>query len=116
MFASVLLASRLDSNYKVSLLMLLAVLLFALFPILRRSMRFNAGSNSHLTDKAMTIVILTVSIMLFYKNMEFIVFIILVSFWVSIASPFMFLGLQKYKTDIKGPWDEANIGLPSSVK
>ena len=100
MFASVLLASRLDTNYKVSLLMLLAVLLFALFPILRRSLR--RKSKTHKYDKLMAFVIIGTAVCFFLNDLEYVVIIIGISFGLSFACPLWLVKIQKYKSEIRG--------------
>ncbi|KAI8893613.1 phosphatidylinositol N-acetylglucosaminyltransferase subunit C [Globomyces pollinis-pini] len=109
MFASTLLASRLDSNYKVSLLMLQAVMLFALFPIFRRSVRVSFPSP--ILDGLMSFVI-TIATLYIFKDISTLTcgIHILLTLTVNFLCPYLFTIIQMYKNEIRGPWDEAIIG------
>ncbi|KAJ3303122.1 hypothetical protein HDV03_004201 [Kappamyces sp. JEL0829] len=96
MFASVLLASRLESNYKVSLLMFSAVLLFALLPIFRRTLR-NTKSSA-LLDSLMAVALTGLAFVSFldYSPQTALLHLVF-SFGVTFVSPYILVGLQKYK-------------------
>ncbi|KAJ3290107.1 GPI2-domain-containing protein, partial [Rhizoclosmatium globosum] len=103
-FASVLLASRLADNLKVFTLMSLSIEIFALFPILRRSLRAASKRNDVVMALGLGILSLcalsTVSYGATYVHAAILGF-------VTFVCPLWFLGVQKYKDEIRGPWDEA---------
>ncbi|KAI9333010.1 phosphatidylinositol N-acetylglucosaminyltransferase subunit C [Obelidium mucronatum] len=103
-FASVLLASRLSNNLKVFSLMSLSFEIFALFPILRRSLRAESRTNDIVMASLLAVISLwcisTVSWRAFVVHFCVLLF-------VTFICPVWFLGVQKYKDEIRGPWDEA---------
>nr|KAJ3422295.1 hypothetical protein HK105_000332 [Polyrhizophydium stewartii] len=110
MFSAVLLASQLESNNDVFGLMLLAVQLFALFPILRRSMRA-WHHPSVFWDGFFTVVlvIFAVALLLPISHASVTFYTAAIAF-VTFFCPYMLVSIQKYKSEIRGPWDEAVIG------
>ncbi|KAI8909723.1 phosphatidylinositol N-acetylglucosaminyltransferase subunit C [Gorgonomyces haynaldii] len=106
MSAAVLLGSRLDSNQKVFVLMLTSILLFALFPILRRVQRNRSQSFDVYLSVLMTLGCLHLWIMLSPLVGSVYLFIIL---FTNLVGPWILVSLQKYKSEIQGPWDEARI-------
>lgn len=103
MFASVLLASRLDTNYYVCLLMLTSVFLFALFPIFSRIL-------SKRWEYYNTVLSVSLNLVCFVLNdwQSNILYIAAILF-INVIGPFWLIKIQKYKNEIKGPWDEATI-------
>merc|ERR1712080_336987 len=108
-FASVLLGSRLPSTIQVFQLMFLAILLFALFPILRHYLK-RKSNDAHLILSFLMFIICS-AILLPISNILAITFII-GNLFITFGSPFCLIWIQKYKNEIKGPWDEA---IPSSA-
>ncbi|KAI8365225.1 phosphatidylinositol N-acetylglucosaminyltransferase subunit C [Radiomyces spectabilis] len=107
-FASVLLASRLDTNLDVFSLLSFAVEWFALFPIFRR----------HLQDLSpkmqimMTVSLLLLCVLLFIHISKAVVFIYMLGFcFLTFVCPYWLIFIQKYKNEIHGPWDEARPRL-----
>merc|ERR1712137_138601 len=108
-FASVLLGSRLPSTTHVFLLMFLAVLLFALFPIMRHHLK-KKSTKAYLWLAVIMFLVCSVALMPISTILA-IVFM-LGNIFVTFGSPFWLIWIQKYKNEIKGPWDEA---IPSSA-
>ncbi|KAI9105018.1 phosphatidylinositol N-acetylglucosaminyltransferase subunit C [Phlyctochytrium arcticum] len=106
-FASVILASRLASYEHVFSLMLFAIVIFAISPVIRRVLRkINPKADLLLL---LLLVIMTVAmyipISLALVNLYFIALI-----FVNLVCPYWLIHAQKYKSEIRGPWDEARIG------
>ncbi|KAH6572509.1 hypothetical protein BASA50_010684 [Batrachochytrium salamandrivorans] len=111
MFASVLLASRLSSNVSVFGLMLLAVQLFALFPILRRSLR-ERHHPSAIWDGILTMLLIVIEVVLMWPiSHTTVVFYVIAMLLVTFVGPYLLVFAQKFKSEIRGPWDEAVIFL-----
>merc|ERR1712137_547593 len=108
-FASVLLGSRLPSTVHVFQLMFLAILLFALFPIMRHYLK-KKSDDANLWLSFLMFVVCAV-MLLPISNILAISFILGNAF-ITFGSPFWLIWIQKYKNEIKGPWDEA---IPSSA-
>lgn len=102
--ASVLLASRLESNVEVCILMFASVILFALFPVFRRSARnyFNYSGS----DFVMTFILFTVTLYMWcihhpdqeqnYGNNIAILHVTSAVF-VTFVCPFILVKVQRYK-------------------
>ncbi|KAI8834975.1 phosphatidylinositol N-acetylglucosaminyltransferase subunit C [Chytriomyces cf. hyalinus JEL632] len=103
-FASVLLASRLNENAHVFSLMCFSIETFALFPILRRSLRALWKPNDVIMASLLACASLW-SVSLVSASMAYVYAVTLV--FVTFVCPLWFLGVQKYKDEIRGPWDEA---------
>lgn len=105
-FASVLLASRLPSTIHVFVFIVLAIQLFALFPIMRDYIRVRSDY-THLWVAAIlagiTLIMLlltsTLLAIIYMGGMAFIAFI----------CPLWLISVQKYKNEIQGPWDIATV-------
>lgn len=94
MFASVLLASRLSSNLHVFSLTSLAVQLFALFPIIRRSLR----KLSQFSDIIMSACLSTSSAYLLYTTSTLATVIHVGAFlFITFVCPYWLLFVQKFK-------------------
>ena len=108
-FASVMLASRLDSKAQVFGLVSLAIIWFSLFPIARCfiNQRWNPQGVVALT---LFLSVLTgaglyqVHQLLLYSYFALSVFLLVVC-------PLWYFHLQKYKNNIHGPWDEAKVDV-----
>ncbi|KAI8979330.1 phosphatidylinositol N-acetylglucosaminyltransferase subunit C [Mycotypha africana] len=107
-FASVLLASRLDTNYDVFGLLSFAVEWFSLFPIFRRHLRdLKPGIQIGLTAT-----MLLTCVLMFLKISKAVVFIYILGFsFLTFICPYWLIFIQKYKNEIHGPWDEARPRL-----
>ncbi|XP_071520589.1 phosphatidylinositol N-acetylglucosaminyltransferase subunit C [Panulirus ornatus] len=106
-FASVCLASRLDSDLDVFTLITVAVALFALFPSLRRYCSMHLGRGWDIITTAL-VVLITATGILHYASHLLLVFL-LALFICNFIIPALFIFLQSYKQNIYGPWDEAQI-------
>ncbi|RKO97909.1 GPI2-domain-containing protein, partial [Caulochytrium protostelioides] len=106
-FASVLLASRLDTNLEVFGLLLLAVILYALAPIYRRVYVVTKPG----FDGAMTAVCITLTTGLWWdpENQEPLIYYGTVLLLITFVCPLLLMRSQIYKYEISGPWDEAKI-------
>ncbi|ODQ53563.1 phosphatidylinositol N-acetylglucosaminyltransferase [Saitoella complicata NRRL Y-17804] len=106
---SVVLASRLRTTDAVFSLMLWAVEWFALFPIFRRYVRFLSPTLHH----ALTISLLALALFSLYYVVSIylsLLFLLLVGF-ITFVCPLWLINLQKYKNEIRGPWDVARPKL-----
>lgn len=106
MFAAVLLSSRLSSTIHVFIFIVLAIQLFALFPIMRDYVRVR----SEYTHLWVTIIltIITVILLLLTSTLLAIVYIGGMIF-ISFICPLWLMSAQKYKNEIQGPWDIATV-------
>ncbi|KAI8581900.1 hypothetical protein K450DRAFT_229778 [Umbelopsis ramanniana AG] len=113
-FASVMLASRLQTNMGVFGLTAFAVEWFALFPIFRRHLQ-NTTQAGH---TALSIIMLAASVTLFIHISKAVVFIYILGItFITFICPAWLIRIQKYKNEIHGPWDEAQPKLqPSKEK
>jgi phosphatidylinositol glycan class C protein len=106
MFAAVLLASRLPTTIDVFVFVVLAIQLFALFPIVRDFIRVRS-ERAHLALTA-TLVGLTLALLLLNSTLLAIVYAAGVAFMVFVC-PYWLMSVQKYKNEIQGPWDIATV-------
>lgn len=100
-FASICLASRLQSAHHTFILMTIATEAFVLFPLLRTQLN---------RPVVITLLLFSVDVyFLFYmSNVGLTLFLITILF-VTIICPLLFVRYQKYKENIYGPWDEAVV-------
>ncbi|KAJ3310017.1 hypothetical protein HDV04_005457 [Boothiomyces sp. JEL0838] len=108
MFVNVLLSSRLPDNYKVLLLLLCGISLFALFPIFIRAITKRYPK----IELPLTILVCFCSLIL----NETWGYIVVVYIFITFVCPWLFVEIQKYKNEIRGPWDEAVINRSSSAE
>ncbi|KAG8952750.1 hypothetical protein FRC04_003673 [Tulasnella sp. 424] len=103
--ASVVLASRLTSNLHVFALVLYAVQLFALFPLLRQRIQYRA-SVPFRTVLTMSLSCLAAGM---FVNLHgpIAVVIAAILLFVTFGCPALFIWAQKFKNELKGPWDPA---------
>mmetsp|Transcript_28902 Transcript_28902/g.40691 ORF Transcript_28902/g.40691 Transcript_28902/m.40691 type:complete len:301 (-) Transcript_28902:1118-2020(-) len=111
-FAAVLLASRLQYSYKhVFAVVAIAVELFALFPILRRSVK-KYSQRLHI-GLTVALALSAFGLVWCISTTLAIIFAIAVIF-ITIGCPFWLVFIQKYKNEIHGPWDEAVVVIRQS--
>jgi phosphatidylinositol glycan class C protein len=91
MCASVLLASRLNTHFTVAVLMFLAIVLFALFPMYRR----NLGRKSPNNDILLALGLFSFSC--FLIETDYRLFYVGVTLSVQFICPWILVNLQKYK-------------------
>ena len=112
LMASTVLASRLPSTTHVFSLTLFSIEVFGLFPIFRRQLRAKSW-NGYL---GLTIVLVTTASGALFVTLTggghtaFIAGVFLGSFFTFICMgtcSWWLIGLQKYKNEIRGPWDPA---------
>ncbi|EPB90582.1 hypothetical protein HMPREF1544_02643 [Mucor circinelloides 1006PhL] len=107
-FASVLLASRLDTNVDVFGLLSFAVEWFSLFPIFRRHLK----DLNPLIQIGVTVAMLLTCVALFIQISKAVVFLYILGFcFLTFICPYWLIFIQKYKNEIHGPWDEARPRL-----
>ncbi|KAG4306456.1 hypothetical protein PORY_000444 [Pneumocystis oryctolagi] len=113
--ASVVLASRLTSYIHVFSLIVFAVEWFALFPIFRCYLRQNFSFMVHLI---LTVFLLTLASILITLEISFALTLIFLFgfFFISFVCPLWLISLQRYKSEIHGPWDIAKPKLGSSSR
>ncbi|KAI8988785.1 phosphatidylinositol N-acetylglucosaminyltransferase subunit C [Pilobolus umbonatus] len=112
-FASVLLASRLNTNLDVFGLLSFAVEWFSLFPIFRRHLK----ELSPRIQVSITVIMLLCSVLLFIHISKAVVFISILGFcFLTFVCPYWLIFIQKYKNEIHGPWDEARPGIQRSKR
>ncbi|XP_071050113.1 phosphatidylinositol N-acetylglucosaminyltransferase subunit C [Onthophagus taurus] len=100
MFASICLASRLQSSYHSLVLITIAIECFILSPILRKS---------YSTYKITPLLILGIIFVLFNICTVCLVLYTFVLIFICLICPMLFRKYQNYKRNIYGPWDEAII-------
>ncbi|KAF9785867.1 phosphatidylinositol N-acetylglucosaminyltransferase [Thelephora terrestris] len=102
--ASVVLASRLPDDISVFALMLYAVVLFAMFPVLRH--RLQAASSGF--QAFLTVLLSAISVLLTAPLSPFVAWIYGgVLSLVLFAAPAALVWAQRYKNELKGSWDVA---------
>ncbi|KAI9358448.1 phosphatidylinositol N-acetylglucosaminyltransferase subunit C [Pilaira anomala] len=107
-FASVLLASRLNTNFDVFGLLSFAVEWFSLFPIFRRHLKVLSPK----IQIGVTITMVLTCVLLFVRISKAVAFIYLLGFgFLTFICPYWLIFIQKYKNEIHGPWDEARPRL-----
>lgn len=107
-FASICLASRLQSAHHTFILMTIATEAFVLFPLLRAQLNrpFLISSLLFFID---------IYFLYHISNVGLILFLITVIF-VMLICPVLFVQYQKYKDNIYGPWDEAVVNDNSKLE
>ncbi len=103
-FASVLLGSRLPSTAHVFGLISVAIQLFALFPLLRRSLR---AYSSRLYLVVVWLLNGLVLLLTMQVSSLLAALFALVLVGITLLSPMWLMSIQRYKNEIHGPWDEA---------
>lgn len=105
MFASVLLASRLDSAIDVFAIEVLCICMFALEPMVRQSVQMYSVR----LHAASTAVFALIVLLLLYSRTTVLAVSFLCAAAVWLVCPLIFLAFQKYKNEIRGPWDIAKV-------
>ncbi|TYZ59574.1 hypothetical protein PybrP1_000433 [[Pythium] brassicae (nom. inval.)] len=105
-FTAVLLGSRLQSNEHVFAFILLAIEIFALFPIFQREVKRNS-ERAHLVT-AVALFVLSTSLTWPTSRLLSVVSALFTLF-LSLVCPLWFMHVQEYKNEILGPWDIAHI-------
>ncbi|KLO20275.1 phosphatidylinositol N-acetylglucosaminyltransferase [Schizopora paradoxa] len=104
MSGSVVLASRLQDDISVFALMLFSIQMFALFPILRTRILLTPPA----TRILLTITLTGLSVYLTCKVSTIVTCILIcILVFVTFAAPAMLVWSQKYKNELRGPWDVA---------
>jgi phosphatidylinositol glycan class C protein len=103
--AAIVLASRLPTTSSVFCFVLFSVQLFGLLPLFATWVR-ETSPQGHWALLGTLLSITDVSLFVFYGPSAMGVWIV-VQLSVALAFPGWFLGLQKYKNEIQGPWDPA---------
>lgn len=107
-FASVLLASRLDSTVQVFGLIALAVLLFSSMP----AVRYSAWKRSKFWHAIFSTALLFLSFAVSsWINWAYFLCNVMFNLFVVFVCPFWFIQLYRFKYKINGPWDEAKLQL-----
>jgi len=105
--ASVVLASRLNTDIAVLALILFALQSFAFFPVLRRSLQTSIIFQAFLTlGLSMSSLFLTAWLS---AKVMFLFLLILLS--ITFLAPALLMWAQRYKDEIRGPWDVASPRL-----
>ncbi|KAF8350049.1 phosphatidylinositol N-acetylglucosaminyltransferase subunit C [Amanita rubescens] len=107
--ASAVLASRLTTDIAVFGLMLFAIQLFAVFPFLRYRFQVIFTCALGLTVKILLTSGLAVSAIWFTAMLSWKVTCLytLIFFFVTFLAPALLMWAQKYKNELRGPWDVA---------
>ncbi|KAH0583589.1 hypothetical protein H2248_009210 [Termitomyces sp. 'cryptogamus'] len=102
--ASVVLASRLTADIDVFALILFSVQAFALFPILRHRLQVSSTLVQFLMTFSLALIALALTASLSWTVMciFFIAF-----FFITFLAPAFLVWAQRYKNEIRGPWDVA---------
>jgi len=103
-FASVLLVSRLPSVPHVFAIISVAIELFALLPMLRRSVKMYSSTLNIVITILFCMVTFGVLVVVSYTLS--LVYVLGILF-ISLICPYWLIEIQKYKNTIHGPWDEA---------
>ncbi|CAG7851544.1 SubName: Full=Related to pig-c protein {ECO:0000313/EMBL:CCA67462.1} [Serendipita indica DSM 11827] len=102
--ASVVLASRLDSDLSVFALILFALQVFALFPLLRRQLHYAPTA----VRLGLTLLLSTTSVVLMSEHSHMVGWIVsLILIFINFVSPAVMVWAQRYKNEIRGEWDVA---------
>ncbi|KAK3858741.1 hypothetical protein Pcinc_035097 [Petrolisthes cinctipes] len=107
LFASVCLASRLDSDLDVFTLMTVAVALFALLPTFRRRCRSGLGRGWNLVLTVLVVGVTGSGIIQYTPHLLLVLVVAL--FLCNCLMPTLYICCQGHKQNIYGPWDEAQI-------
>ncbi|CAF2872023.1 unnamed protein product [Rotaria sp. Silwood2] len=106
LFSSVCLASRLSTSFHTFCLVTSAVLVFALWPELRKYIK----ESSFRVFSLLTIVhIIGCIILLFRLSILHTILYILAIIFLTFLCPLWLVSLQKYKISIRGAWEEAVV-------
>jgi len=105
-FAAVLMASRLDSTTAVFAFVALAIQLFAVWPLVREYVRVRSET-AHMVVAG---VLFAVTLGLLLRNSTLLAVVYAVgTVFVVFVAPRWLMSVQKYKNEIQGPWDVADV-------
>ena len=107
MFAAAQLASRLPSTTHVFIFVVLAIELFALYPLLRDYIRVRSEV-AHLALTAGWVLCDTVLLLVGSRPLLLVLYASAVLF-ITFLAPLALLKAQAYKNEIQGPWDIATV-------
>lgn len=117
--ASVVLASRLQSNIQVFTLLYLSISMFALFPMLRKLIRRLPADSTITTDSinsAIVVILYTSAITALWSlSITSCALTTLTVVFLSLVCPVWMKWAQKWKHEIKGPWDPAEPIITSRI-
>ncbi|KAL0951166.1 hypothetical protein HGRIS_007897 [Hohenbuehelia grisea] len=102
--SSVVLASRLSDDLSVFALILFAVQLFALFPLLRHRLQASQAAVQYLLTVSISILSLLLTISISHTVTTIFAAALLS---VSFVAPGVLIWAQRFKNEIRGPWDVA---------
>lgn len=106
-FATVCLASRLTTLGDGYSLIVLSVLIFGVFPSLRRTPRYPSVPY---VDILMTLMIFMPTFaMLWTQSITLAILMLLIFVFITFFCPFLLIFLQPLKNNVYGPWDEAVV-------
>ncbi len=103
--ASVVLASRLATIFEVFFLLLFSIQLFALFPLFRKRL-FKTSFILHFSLTGVCFVSAVLGLQIWVSGSIASMFVVGM-IGVVLLAPFWFLRLQRWKDEIRGPWDTA---------
>ena len=109
-FASVLLSSRLNSDASAFAFLWLALQLFALLPCLQHHLR-QLYPDAHDAAAVVTTALLLLACSV--RSRHLAVVLAAAVLLLSLVVPAVLVGMQRYKMEIKGPWDEAKLVVGS---
>eukprot|EP00877_Chromochloris_zofingiensis_P010970 jgi/Chrzof1/6126/Cz17g10210.t1 len=112
-FASVLIASGMPSEFDVFVHVLFCLELYLLSPFMRRYIR-QASITAHVT-LTLGMVCAAVALLLPLSSNLTTVFLVAVVF-ISLLCPRWLVRIHKFKAKINGPWDEAVPHIPTSIQ
>lgn len=107
---SVLLASRLNTFFDSFNLLLVSVVVFVLLPVFCKNINFQ---HMILSIGMISFLHISSTISLFYigASLDFILLYILFEIFLVFICPLWLLFAQQYKSEIRGPWDEARLAI-----
>ncbi|KAJ3449711.1 phosphatidylinositol glycan [Anaeramoeba flamelloides] len=105
-FGSVILASRLNSNFLVFILLAFSFQVFALSPLLRHSIK--KSSNEVQILSTVLLFTLTFGLIVPINRLSAIIYVFLVA-CINFGFPLVLMDAQKWKFFIQGPWDCAVV-------
>ena len=113
LFAAALLSSRLPSTAHVFVFLVIAIQLFAAFPLARNFVRARTGLLHVWVTTAL--VVLTIGLLLLVGNALAVGAYLAAEFFITFVCPWWFLSLQPFKNTHNGPWDVASVGADTTV-
>jgi len=109
-FATVMLASRLQTNSMVFAFILFSMEIFAAFPMFTHHLK--RGDAEGLFHKITSLLFLITAASLVHASKILACVYVITTFFISFVCPLWLKYLQRYKAVIRGGWDEAVPGVP----